>query len=263
LKNLGIAICVTFLLAPGTSAGLGTDVTVVNSFQCPEADEILGLFDHPGWNVLMFASNVNDRLYFYDYTGFYIGEFILDYPSPNPFGCVYSGAVGWYYVNDFLTPELHLMIDSNWYGFDNPTSTHGRGMHWVGSQIWETYGDSRIYRFWDSIADPEYFETPEVHGSMSGLTLFAFGDYGYVMVTCYDPPHRFYFYRTDGTYEGYEDIPFDVGYALGLAYCDERDTCFFSCTVDGEYYIYELDFNFYDDTGIEASSLGKIKTAFR
>jgi hypothetical protein len=260
---------ITLIIVTVAKSDLHADITVVNSFSCPEAPRIDGLdiYDTVNYTWIMFTNPTDAKLYFYELGGTYAFSVPLTYSNPQPYGCCYSEGSGNTYINDFGNNNMYYSSDYvTWNSYNNPAGVHGRGMDMENAVIFEAWEDgfsNRIYEFSEYGSLASYFEVPEPGNALSGLTIFYYEGVAYFMVTSFYE-HNFYFYKyATEAYAGSEPVPFSITNGKGLTYCDETDSFFFSCKIGDEYYIYELDFNFYDDTGVDAASLGEIKAAFR
>jgi hypothetical protein len=270
MKVIFNIFCLMSIIVTVARSDLHADITIVNSFSCPEASRIDGLdiYDTVNYTWIMFANPTDGKLYFYELDGTYELSIPLTYSNPQPYGCCYNESFGTTYLNDFGNDNMYYSSDYvTWNSYGNPAGVYGRGMDLENGVIFEAWEDgfsNRIYEFSENGGGvASYFEVPEPANGLSGLTLFYYDGVAYFMVTSFYE-HNFYFYKyATETCVGSEPIPFSVTNGKGLAYCEDTGTFFFSCKIGDEYYIYELDFNFYDDTGVGAVSFGEIKAAFR
>jgi hypothetical protein len=247
------------------------NITIINSFQCPYASEILGLDYVDGENAVTFASNLDDLLYTCSADdGTYIEELALDFAgNAHPFGLCYD-ADGDVYLNDFSGQDINWTDYSSWYDYPNPSSNKGSGLDFDGDYIWETYWTDGVYRFLPDGTGVEYFPISEVAAQMSGLAVFPLeGNLG-IMIAAHGQ-YDFWFYEFDGSsvnYLGSVPCPLTPSQSQGLTYAAERGTFFWSYFIGDEDWIAELDINIEGgggggETAVAPTSMGAIKAAFR
>ena len=248
----------------GLGYGVDFDITVLNSFTCPYAQEIKGLDYIGGETAITFASNLDDLLYTCDAEdGTYIDDLELSYTgNPHPFGVCYDDN-DYVHVNDYSQNDIHWNNYSSWDDYSNPSDNKGSGMDFDGTYIWETYWTDGVYRFFPDGSGAEFFYTDEVTTQMSGLAVFPYNsNLGIIVAT-----HGnliFYFYEFDGsstTYLGNADCPLIASQSRGLTYSQERGTFFWSYGDGGVDWISELGIDFYY-TAVQPASVGNIKAIF-
>ncbi len=266
-----VMIGILILLCGKIEAELQADITVVNEFTAP------GLVTPQGADIQPYSTNlsvvdINEnvlRLFDLD-DGTYNGYVTLDPTLIQPRGFAYGSVVnGYLAVNDYQTDLIHYRSYGIWYTFDNPGSNIPSGMDMEGySTIWEARCHSTTLAYiWSFDLDgtnvQSFIVDQHFTVGMLGLTVFSFGSESYIMYTC-SSDHTFYFYSTDGTYQGSEPAPASITYSIsyGLTYCEDRDT-FYLVTVSSPAHpvIYELDFDF-SEVGLDHTTWGLIKASF-
>ncbi|MCD4707558.1 MAG: hypothetical protein K8S62_07445 [Candidatus Sabulitectum sp.] len=250
------------------SSETGTDaitITVLNTFSCGYAQQILGLDFSSDSGVLVFVSSEDDIMYSCDPdNGDKISELALSYTAaPDQFGvCVDINANC--YFNDFDQNHMYWWDTSSWHLMTNPAGDDGRGMDFDGNRIWETFNwtTKQIMSFNTDGSGVQYYEIPELGSAQpSGLATFPCGSDLGIVVTSYNT-YNFYFYSFDGstlTSLGFIACPLTCTSSLGLAYSPGRDTFFWShSNSSGDHSISELEI---DITGfaLAQSTWGSIK----
>ncbi|UCE27016.1 MAG: hypothetical protein JSW52_11815 [Candidatus Coatesbacteria bacterium] len=242
------------------------DITIINTFQCPYATEIMGLDYVDGENALTFASNLDDALYTCNANnGTYISALTLNYTgNAHPFGVCYDGN-GYPHVNEFSGQKVYWTDYAEWDYYPNPAGNKGSGMDFDGTFIWETYSTEGVYRFLPGGTNEEYYPANDVGAQMSGLAVFPFNGNTWLMLSTHGV-YLFYFYEFDGstlTYIGADDCPLELDQSYGLTYAAERGTFFWSYTIGEEEWVAELDLGLDDDSAVIPMSVGVIKAAYR
>ncbi len=241
-------------------------ITILNTFNCDYAQQIMGLDFSSDSNVLVFVSNDDDIMYSCDPdNGNMLGELALNYaPSLHEFGvCV--DLLSNCYFNDFDQNHMYWWDTSVWHLITNPVGDDGRGMDYDGNRIWETFNwtTKQIVSFNTDGSGVQYFDIPELGSAQpSGLTTFPFGSDLGIMVTSYGL-FNFYFYSYDGstlTSLGFVSCPAPCLTSLGLAYSETRDTYFWSYEDSaGDFWISELDIEI-TGSALTPATWGTIKT---
>ncbi len=251
------------------SPGAETDditITVLNTFSCSYAGQIMGLDFTSDSSVLVFVSNVDDIMYSCDPdNGNYLGELSLTYaPDPDQFGVCVDDA-GNCYFNDFEMNHMYWWDTSAWHLMTNPIGDDGRGMDFDGTRIWETFDctSKQIVSVNTDGSGIQYYDIPELGSAEpSGLTTFPYGSDIGIMVASYNL-HNFYFYSFDGstlTSLGFVPCPLSCLTSMGLTYSATRDTFFWSWDdTSGDYWITELDIEI-TGTSLTPATWGSIKT---
>jgi hypothetical protein len=158
---------------PTPAPGWEFNITIINEFQCPYAGEIRGLDYVDGETAVTFASDPDNMLYTCNANdGAYIGELVLGFSNPHPFGLCYD-ANGNVHVNEFNGGDIYW-YNGGWNEYANPSSNKGSGMDFDGDYIWETYWTDGVYRFFPDGSGAEFYETSEVGAQLSGLTVFPY-----------------------------------------------------------------------------------------
>lgn len=241
-------------------------ITVLNTFSCNYAQQILGLDFSNDSGVLVFVSNEDDIMYSCNPdNGDKISELALTYTTVmNPFGvCVDADA--YCYFNDVYQNHMYWWDTSVWHLMTNPVGDDGRGMDFDGSRIWETFNwtTKKIVNFNTDGSGIKYYDIPELSSAQpSGLTTFSYGSDTGVMVASYGS-HNFYFYSYDGstlTSLGFVSCPLTCMTSLGLTYSSSRDTFFWSWDdYSGDFWITELDIEI-TGSALTPGTWGSIKT---
>lgn len=245
-------------------------ITIINEFQCPYAGEIRGLDYVDGETAVTFASDPDNMLYTCNANdGTYVGELVLGFSNPHPFGLCYD-ANGNVHVNEFNGGDIYW-YNGGWNEYANPSSNKGSGMDFDGTYIWETYWTDGVYRFFPDGSGVEFYETSEVGAQLSGLTVFPYNDNLWLMNASHGQ-YIFNFYEFDGsalTYIATVDCPLTPSQSYGLTYAAERGTFFWSYAIGSDDWIAELDIGLDwdegggDDTAVIPASMGTIKATYR
>ena len=254
---------------PSPVADAVISLTLANTFTVPDAQQMLGLDCQP--TLLALLDNTGDELMGVNWTtGSQNWVIPINYGGTMVnFGCAHTYPIPWdWYINAWSDGSFHLYDPgtTSWsVPFSNPAGTAGRGMAYDDPQneIWETDGASGVWRIDDPSGNGTFYDTPEVPSQMSGLAIFPYGGELWIVVTIYAAP-EFYFYSFTGSslvYQGMDDLSmtsFDL--SLGLAYCQARDSFFWSYEVyGGNPWIAELD---YSIAALQQSTWGTIKSQF-
>jgi len=242
------------------------DITIINTFQCPYATEIMGLDYINGENALTFASNLDNALYTCNAdNGTYISALTLNYTgNPHPFGVCYDGNE-YPHINDFSGQKVYWTDYAEWDYYSNPAGNKGSGMDFDGAFVWETYSAEGVYRFLPDDTVEEYYPASEVGAQMSGLAVFPYNGNTWLMISTHGV-YLFYFYEFNGstlTYIGTDDCPLEPDQSYGLTYAAERGTFFWSYTIEEEEWVAELDLGLDDDSAVVPTSMGVIKATYR
>lgn len=242
-------------------------ITVLNTFSCAYAQQILGLDFSIDSSVLVFVSNEDDVLYSCNPdNGNKIGELALTYTTaPDQFGICVDDASNCYF-NDFYQNHMYWWDTSAWHLMTNPVGDDGRGMDFDGNRMWETFDwtTKQIVSFNTDGSGIQYYDILELgSANPSGLTAFPYGSDVGIMVTSYNS-HNFYFYGFDGstlTSLGFVPCPLACTSSLGLTYSATRNTFFWSYqTSSSGYYITELDIEI-TGSALTPATWGSIKTS--
>jgi hypothetical protein len=131
-------------------------------------------------------------------------------------------------------------------------------MDFDGSDYWITNSYIGVCRFLPGTG-AELIALPKVTNRLAGLTVFPLnGDMGLDLTACNTT--TMWFYSWDGTnmtFIGTADSPAACSYSYGLAYCEERDTIFWSYEEGVNLYISEIELAI---TSLEQSTWGSIKS---
>ncbi len=259
---------------PSGEPPVGTDnitLTLVGTITVPSAAHILGLDVQAGTDQVALVDNTGDKVWGVDgVTGGSIWDFDINYGG-SMFN--FAAAHTWpptydWYLNAWSDGSMHLYDPgtSSWsIPFANPAGQSGRGMAYNEDtgMLWESYtsgSNTRLYRIDDTGASQDW-AVPEASGQISGVGLFWVDGDTWLFYTCYYDP-TFYFYEYTGSgldFQGTAATGVSVASSLGLAYCEDRDSFFWSYESGGSYYISEFEYNF---TALEQGTWGSIKAEF-
>ncbi len=230
------------------------EITVVNTWQAPYAQEILDLsYTAWGWN-LAFRSSSDGKIFFADPDdGSYQGEVPLPEDCTG-FGLeIYDGSE--YFVTNTATGQIQHGLGVTWESFDNPA------LPGEGALAWSCYGMGPAMAEGVSTSDEFYvfdlyggglttYVLPGIGGTMSGVAAHEVAVTGQdyspfaLVVTCSDYPWFYFYLLYGGQYYmvGEEPCPVPVQQSLGIELLPDRGTFFWSYIgTDGEYYVSELE----------------------
>lgn len=255
---------------PGQPATDAYSVNVINTFQCPYANMILGIDYVSAGDYILFMDNSSDRLWVANASdGTMNTSFSLPWTDPHPFGVVdYYPAGDQPHCNDFGVGTIWW--DTSFANsYPNPYSYNGRGMDCDGTYIWESYGPmggtyGACLRMNPDGTGVEAWNLPGITTQLSGLTTYPIlGSQG-IAVTAYETgaaDHYIWFYEFNGSSMsllGSATLP-PCFESFGLAYADTRDTYFWSFFLSGDFYICELEIT---QTSLQNETWGMIKASF-
>lgn len=256
--------------APGQPATDAYSVSVINTFQCPYANMILGLDFVELTNLILFMDNSSDKLWVANADdGSEVNSYALPWTTPSPFGVAnYYPGGSQPHCNDFSVGTI-------WWGlsfansYANPYSSDGRGMDCDGTYIWEAFGAigasyGACLRMNPDGTGVEAWNLPGITTQLSGLTTYTIlGSQG-IAVTAYEAvatDHYIWFYEFDGSSMsllGSATLP-GCFQSHGLSYANTRDTFFWSYYSGGYFYISELEIT---ETSLQNETWGTIKASF-
>jgi len=211
-------------------------------------------------------SPVGDSLYFLDMNdGTRYSACPLDTANEVPFGCYTYSSIN---VNDradiviYRTPNMGV----SWLTTVNPAGNYGRGMDVDPSTylVWETYSSTGVYSF-DHLSGTGTFHNISAHvpDQMSGLAVFAFGMYHYLIVNCYNSNYAYFFDLENSlNYLGAAEYPYSSTFfrSYGLTFSYLRHKFFWSFRDNtNNCYLVELELS---GLSLERSTWGEIKSSF-
>lgn len=253
-------LAMTGLLAGGSAPICGNDgtadieITVINTWQAPYAQQILDLSSQGG--MLVFRSNLDGRIFRADPdNGSYIGELSIPDSCRSGFGLALLP--DGFYINCDTSPYIfHNPGSGPWESYPNPAGTPGGALSnnpWEWGTLIEGYSwasDRGVFIFESDGSGSQYYALPDIWGTVSGIAAHEVATLGRgasspyaLVVTSRDQHEFFFFWSTGSSYYKYaqEPCPVAVQQSLGLAFDFTRRTFFWSYIgMDGEYYVSEL-----------------------
>ena len=225
-------------------------LTLENTFPAQGKAMGLDVVENPsGPEVsLLGTNNTDDAVYFYTPSGMVTDTIQLDPLNASCFGAVYVLDESMLYTNDWEHTDLFYTDDmgSTWSTVQDPAEYSGRGLAYHDNLFWTTCGYSGLLQFTPGYPPIQTFILPEVYGQLSGLAVFPLEGATVIAVTTYSD-HNIWFYELDGSSLQFLDLapcPATCQASYGLAYCESRDTIFWSYrTASGEYLISEISFD--------------------
>lgn len=243
------------------------NITVLNTFTCPYAAQILGLDYSNSFDELVFSSNSDGKWYACNPNdGTYLSS--LEIPYSGSFGIAVNDDWSVTFGNSGEDNRF-FYFDGTWHSYANPASYDGRGMDFDGTYIWESDGPyggpDQVVRFLPDGSDINYYSVSVISLQMSGLTYFIHDSTPIIIITCYTDC-KFYFFSFDGsslTFLGSTPCPASCFDSFDITYSADRGTFFWSYEAMSEdYTISELDIDLFPDS-IQPASLGYVKAMYK
>ncbi len=252
--------------APAREADAEITLTLLNTFQPAGRAFGMSFIEETGGREALLAGVNNNAMKIYIYTpeGSLSDSLPLDPGNQKCFGVAWNPADGSFLTNDWETELLFQTFDNGgtWSTHADPAENYGRGMDFDGAHYWATNGYAGVIRFTPG-GVTENHPTPEIADLLSGLAVFPLQGGMGIALTTYGN-HYIWFYEWNGTsleYIGKAPCPAPCQPSAGLAYCQSRDTMFWSYKVpSGDYMVSELSFEI--GMALDQTTWGGMKTRF-
>jgi hypothetical protein len=242
---------------------------VLNTWNITWADQVLGLTSWESGstvNIIYSESSGMELGSLNPATGVSAGSVPKPAGCGNGFGVVFNDNITTpiWHINSWGNSNLYYSLDSfvSWQTVANPCGTNGRGIAFDGTYYWQS-NQTSLLRFTPGGSSVTFSSVAPTQISGVAIVPGANPSYTYIMLTTYNTD-TFILYSYDGTNlvqvaTGTQPAGLGNTNRLGLAWCEYRESLFFSYAISGGYAISELEFNV---VSLSRDTWAGIKSAF-